>query len=120
MIIDALKNKYSLPDLLKRLELSKSSYYYQEASMKKPDQYNDIRVGIRLLFKENEQRYGYRRIYGLLKREKRTVSEKVVRQIMREEGLIIICKWRRKYNSYQGEISVPCRKQTLLYSGSDV
>lgn len=105
VIIDALKNKYSLPDLLKRLELSKSSYYYQEASMKKPDKYNDIRVRIRLLFKENKQRYGYRRIYGLLKREKRTVSEKVVRQIMREEGLIVICKRRRKYNSYQGEIS---------------
>lgn len=73
--------------------------------MKKPDKYNDIRVRIRLLFKENKQRYGYRRIYGLLKREKRTVSEKVVRQIMREEGLIVICKRRRKYNSYQGEIS---------------
>ena len=41
VIIDALKNKYSLPDLLKRLELPKSSYYYQEASMKKPDKYND-------------------------------------------------------------------------------
>ena len=73
--------------------------------MKKPDKYNDIRVRIRLFFKENKQRYGYRRIYGLLKREKRTVSEKVVRQIMREEGLIVICKRRRKYNSYQGEIS---------------
>lgn len=73
--------------------------------MKKSDKYNDIRVRIRLLFKENKQRYGYRRIYGLLKREKRTVSEKVVRQIMREEGLIVICKRRRKYNSYQWEIS---------------
>ncbi|OUQ60126.1 hypothetical protein B5E53_18750 [Eubacterium sp. An11] len=73
--------------------------------MKKPDKYNDIRVRIRLFFKENKQRYGYRRIYGLLKREKRTVSEKVVRQIMREEGAIVICKRRRKYNSYQGEIS---------------
>ena len=111
MIIDAPKNKYSLPDFLKRLELSKSNYYYQETSRKKPDKYNDIRVRIRLLFKENKQRYGYRRIYGLLKREKRTVSEKVVRQIMREEGLIVICKRRRKYNSYQWEIypSVPNR-----------
>ena len=30
VIIDALKNKYSLPDLLKKLNLAKSSYYYQE------------------------------------------------------------------------------------------
>lgn len=26
---------------------------------------------------------------------------------MREEGLIVICKRRRKYNSYKGEISRP-------------
>ena len=105
VIIDALKSKYPLPALLKWLELSKSSYYYQEAVKKRPDKYKDIRNRIRQLFCENKQRYGYRRIYGLLKREKLTVSEKVVRQIMREEGLIVICKRRRKYNSYRGEIS---------------
>ncbi len=105
VIIDALKSKYPLPDLLKRIGLSKSSYYYQEAVKKQPNKYSDIRNRIRQFFHENKQRYGYRRIYGLLKREELTVSEKVVRRIMREEGLIVSCKRRRKYNSYQGEIS---------------
>lgn len=105
VMIDALKSKYPLPDLLKRLGLSKSSYYYQEAAQKQPDKYSDIRTRIRQLFWENKQRYGYRRIYGLLKREGCTVSEKVVRRIMREERLAVLCKRRRKYNSYQGEIS---------------
>ena len=105
VMIDALKSKYPLPDLLKRLGLSKSSYYYQEAAQKQPDKYSDIRTRIRQLFLENKQRYGYRRIYGLLKREGCTVSEKVVRRIMREERLTVLCKRRRKYNSYQGEIS---------------
>ena len=105
VIIDALKSKYPLPDLLEHLELSKSSYYYQETVKKQPNKYSDIRNRICRLFHENKQRYGYRRIYGLLKREKLTVSEKVIRQIMREEGLIVIYKRRRKYNSYQGEIS---------------
>ena len=105
VMIDVLKSKYPLPDLLKRLGLSKSSYYYQEAIKKKPNKYSDIRNRILHLFHENKQRYGYRRIYGLLKREECTISEKVVRQIMREEGLIVICKRRRKYHSYQGEIS---------------
>ena len=59
---DALKSKYPLPDLLKRLGLSKSSYYYQEAAQKQPDKYSDIRNRIRQLFCENKQRYGYRRI----------------------------------------------------------
>lgn len=33
VIIDALKNKYSLPILLERLAFSKSSYYYQKAAI---------------------------------------------------------------------------------------
>lgn len=40
-MIDALKSKYPLPDLLKRLGLSKSSYYYQEAAPKQPGKYSD-------------------------------------------------------------------------------
>lgn len=105
VIVDALKNKYSLPVLLKWLALSKSSYYYQETIMKKPDKYADMRSKIGFLFHENKQRYGYRRIYGLLKRENINVSEKIVRQIMREEGLVVSGKRRRKYSFYQGEIS---------------
>lgn len=37
VIIDALKDKHSLPILLKRIELSKSSYYYQEKAMQRED-----------------------------------------------------------------------------------
>lgn len=96
VIIGALKSKYPLPDLLKQLELSKNSYYYPEFVMRKSDKYAALRTRICLLFNENKQRYGYRRIYGLLKREDITVSEKVVRQIMREEGFVVICKRRRK------------------------
>lgn len=64
-----------------------------------------MRSKVRLLFHENKQRYEYRRIYGLLKRENITVSEKIIRQIMREDGLIVSSKRRRKYSSYRGEIS---------------
>lgn len=42
-----------------------------------------------------------------MKRERTTLSEKVVRRIMREEGLEVKTKSRRKYSSYQGEISPP-------------
>jgi transposase InsO family protein/transposase-like protein len=105
VIVDVLKNKYSLPILLKRLDLSKSSYYYQQAANRKQDKYIDIRKRISELFHENKGRYGYRRIHGLLKREGITVSEKVVRRIMQEENLVVKTKKRRKYNSYKGEIS---------------
>lgn len=85
-----MKSKYPLPTLLNRLGLSKSCYYYQEAVKKQPDKYRDICDRIRQLFRENKQWYEYRRSYGLLKWEELTVSEKVVRQIIREEGFIVI------------------------------
>ncbi len=57
------------------------------------------------IFVENKERYGYRRIHALLKREDIIISEKIVRRIMREELLFVKTKKTRKYNSYQGEIS---------------
>lgn len=105
VIVDALKNRYPLPTLLKKLYFPKSSYYYQEAAFRKEDKYRDIRKKVTVLFHENKERYGYRRIYGLLKREGITISEKVVRHIMREESLEVTQKKRKKYSSYQGEIS---------------
>lgn len=105
VIVDALKDKYPLPLLLGRLGLPKSSYYYQEAARQRQDKYFGIRQRISELFHENGRRYGYRRIHALLSREGSTVSEKVVRRIMTEEGPVVNVKSRRKYNSYQGEIS---------------
>ena len=87
VIIDVLKNRYSLPLLLQKLQLSKSSYYYQEQSLQKEDKYTLLRVRVIKLFTENKGRYGYRRIHALLKRENIIVSEKVIRRIMKEERL---------------------------------
>ena len=105
VIIDALKNKYSLPILLQKLLLSKSSYYYQEHAMAKGDRHLELRDHIKALFEESKRRYGYRRIYGLLKRDGIIVSEKIIRRIMKEEGLVVKIKRTGKYNSYRGEIS---------------
>ncbi len=105
VIVDALKSKYSLPVLLKQLDFSKSSYYYQRTVNRKGDKYSDIQKRITELFHKNKGRYGYRRIYALLKREGITVSEKVVRRIMHGNKLVVKTKKKKKYNSYQGEIS---------------
>lgn len=71
----------------------------------KKNKYELIRCRIIALFKENKERYGYRRIHALLKRENVIISEKIVRRIMKEEQLLVKIKKTRKYNSYQGEIS---------------
>ena len=51
-------------------------------------------------FADSKGRYGYRRIKAVLKTG---VSEKVVRRIMAEEGLVAHVPKRRRYSSYEGE-----------------
>ena len=49
--------------------------------------------------------YGYRRLHAVLKGLGRSVSEKVIRRVMKEERLVVRNIRRRHYNSYLGEIS---------------
>ncbi len=51
--------------------------------MKQSDKYAEIRIRIKIIFQENRNCYGYRRIHGELKKIGITVSEKIVRRIMK-------------------------------------
>ena len=102
-LVDTLRNEYPLKELLNRLGIARSSYFYHRKLASIPDKYKELRSLIIRLFDENSRRYGYRRIHGLLEREKTRVSEKVVRRIMDETGLVAVSKKKRKYSSYQGE-----------------
>ena len=104
-LIDALRNKYKLNDLLSVLEISKSSYYYQVQCINKDDKYKVLREKIKDIFELNKERYGYRRIHCILRKDGIIVSEKIVRRIMNEEQLIVKTTQKRRYNSYKGEIS---------------
>ena len=68
-IIDALKNKYSLPELLSALHCPCSSYYYKQKRAKKQDKYCHVKEKIKDIFESNHRYYGYRRIYATLKKE---------------------------------------------------
>jgi transposase InsO family protein len=57
------------------------------------------------IFKENHRCYGYRRIYSALKKEGIRLSEKVIRRLMKQAGLYVACYKKRRYSSYQGEIT---------------
>lgn len=86
-LIDALRTKYPLNDLLVMAGLPKSSYFYQKEVQKQPDKYASLRVEVKKIFHENQSRYGYRRVHALIKNKGITVSEKVIRRIMKEELL---------------------------------
>lgn len=104
MKIGAMKKDHPLPLLLRKFERSKSSYYYQVNTINSPDKYADLREKVKEAFEENRSCFGYRRIHGAIKNDGTVVSEKIIRRLMREEGLSVKTK-RRKYNSYKGEIT---------------
>lgn len=104
-LIDALRSNYNFKELLSTLNLPKSSYYYQIQCIKREDKYKEIRAKVKELFINNKERYGYRRIHCLLKREGITISEKVIRRIMNDDHLIVKAAKRHKYSSYKGELS---------------
>ena len=105
MVIEALRFKYPVKDILKVFDMAKSSYCYQHNQLQKEDKFIRLRERITEIYHENKGRYGYRRIHAVLKTEGIKISEKTVRRIMREEHLKVRSIRQRKYNSYMGEIS---------------
>ena len=73
--------------------------------MSRPDKYEGARHEIMNIFNVSVNTYGYRRIHAMLKCKAITLSEKVIRRIMKEEHLIIKKVRIKKYCSYVGEIS---------------
>ncbi|NLG89795.1 MAG: IS3 family transposase [Clostridiaceae bacterium] len=104
IIINALREVYPLKELLEMMCMAKSSYCYQVKTINF-DKYTDLRMKVKKIFKESARRYGYRRIHSVLKTLGTTVSEKVIRRIMREENLVVPNTKRKRYSSYKGEIS---------------
>ena len=105
IVIDTLRDKYKLKELLSVFHMAKSSYCYQEAVIKGPDKYEEAREWVRKSFSDSGCSYGYRRIYLDIKDLGKTLSEKVIRRLMKEENLIVPYVKRKKYSSYLGEIS---------------
>lgn len=105
LLIDALRPAYALSELLGLLRLPRSSYYYQKACQCRPDKYAEIRCTVTDIFDGNHRCYGYRRIGESLRRHGTPISEKVVRRLMAEEGLIVHSTRRRRYSAYRGEVT---------------
>jgi len=105
LLVDALKNTYTLSELLAELQLARSSYFYHCTRLKNPDKYADARVAITDVFQSNHRCYGYRRMRAALGRRHLHISEKVVQRLMKQECLVVAANKRRRYGSYLGEIS---------------
>ncbi len=105
LLVDALKERYALPELLAQLDLARSSYFYHRARVKAADKYLAVRKTLTDIFELNHRCYGYRRLQASLTRQCVNISEKVVQRLMKQESLVVAKPKRRRYGSYLGEIS---------------
>jgi putative transposase len=104
IIINALRDRYQLKDLLEIMHMAKSSYCYQVLATR-TDKYADLKIKVKDAFEDSCCRYGYRRIHSVIRSTGTIVSEKVIRRIMQEASLVVPYIRRKKYSSYTGEIS---------------
>lgn len=92
-----------LTRILAFLGISKSSYEYHRARLGE-DRHAALRPLVAGAFEACGRR-GYRAVHAQLRRGGVRVSEKVVRRLMREQGLAARRRCRRRWSSYAGEAS---------------
>ena len=99
LLIDRLRPAYSLNSMICLLGIAPSSYHYRHT---RPgvDKYSGFRTEVAEVFAASKGGYGYRRIKAMLRTG---VSEKVIRRIMAEDGLVAHVPKRRRHSSYEGE-----------------
>jgi transposase InsO family protein/transposase-like protein len=105
MLVDALRPAHAVKELLAALGLARSSYFYHRGQIGLGDRHIDVRRTLSELFERNRRCYGYRRMHASLRRMCISLSEKVVRRLMKQENLVAATPKRRRYRSYLGEIS---------------
>lgn len=106
-IVLNLRDSLPLALLFPVLGLRSSSYYYARFASSRTNKYEQVRTQIHVISQQSGHTYGSPRIWMSLKREGITVSEKVVRRLMREENIEVhyATKRRYTYSSYIGEVS---------------
>ena len=82
------------------------SYFYHRARLRLSDKYAGLRIAIADIFRFNHRCYGYRRIREALGRQQVSISDKVVRRLMKQECIAVATTKRRRFSSYQGEIGL--------------
>ena len=98
-MIDRLRPAYSPGSMTCLPGIAPGGHHCRHARLG-VDKYAGLGTEVAGAFADSKGRYGYRRIKAVLKTG---VSEKSVRGIMAEEGLVAHVPKRRRYGSYEGE-----------------
>lgn len=100
----ALKADYPLSLLLEIAGLARSTFFYHQARLDRPDPHADLKTAITAIFTDVHGRYGHRRIHTRLRTTGWRVAKKTVLHLMRQLGLSCPVRRRRPYRSYLGSV----------------
>lgn len=100
--ITELKRNYKLAALLELAGIPRSTYCYYCKKAQSKDKYELEKSEITAIYKENQGRYGYRRILMELRNRGYVLNHKTVQKLMKELGLKCMVRMK-KYRSYRGE-----------------
>lgn len=98
-----LRAKHRLDVLIEIAGLARSTFFYHQARLDRPDPHSELKTAITTTFAENRRR-GHRVVHRELRKSGWRVAKKTVLKLMRELGLVCPIRRRRRYVSYQGEV----------------
>jgi putative transposase len=99
----ALRAEHRLDVLLEIAGLARSTFFYHQARLDRPDPHAELKKAITTAFEENRRR-GHRVVHHALREAGWQIAKKTVLKLMRELGLACLIRRRRRYVSYQGEV----------------
>lgn len=109
LLVDSLRGRWKLKELLAAVGMAKSSYEYAANALKRPETEKEraVREAVVRAFKSNGGTYGYRRLLPEVNDAPGIkVGEWTVRKIMKERDLVACApRKKRRYSSYVGEVS---------------
>ncbi|WP_244881902.1 IS3 family transposase, partial [Flavobacterium chungangense] len=97
-----LRHQYDLANMLKHMNMARSSYYYYEKKQQTADKYRYIKSLIKQIYHLHKGRFGYRRITLEINNKGILINHKTVLRLMKLLGLKSIIRVK-KYKSYKGE-----------------
>ena len=110
-MVTALRPRWKLCEVLPVVGMAKSSYEYARSAQARgeTEEHAAARRAVIEAFEASGGTYGYRRIYARVNadvEDGEAIGEWTVRSIMEEENLVArAAKKKRRYSSYEGEIS---------------
>lgn len=103
MAVVSLKADHRLADLLEAAGLKRSTFFYHQQKLSRPDPAAELKQAIIEVFQASRRRFGHRRVWARLRYLGWVVSKKTVLKLMRELELRCPIR-RRRFRSFRGEV----------------